>query len=116
MAVINNQISDLEEYKAMAYYRLSKDDKNEDKATDCESKVSDSILNQRKLVHAYLKNHPNITLVDEAYDDGYTGTNFDRPGFRAVLEKVQSGSINCVIVKDLSRIGREYIETGIYLK
>lgn len=116
MAVINNQVSDLEEYKAMAYYRLSKDDKNEDKATDCESKVSDSILNQRKLVHAYLKNHPNITLVDEAYDDGYTGTNFDRPGFRAVLEKVQSGSVNCVIVKDLSRLGREYIETGKYLE
>lgn len=116
MAVINNQVSDLEEYKAMAYYRLSKDDKNEDRIADSEGKISDSILNQRKLVHAYLQNHPNIILVDEAYDDGYTGTNYNRPGFQAVLEKVQSGSINCVIVKDLSRLGREYIETGKYLE
>ncbi|MCM1508542.1 MAG: recombinase family protein [Ruminococcus flavefaciens] len=116
MADINKQVSDLEEYKAIAYYRLSKDDKNEDRITDSDGRISDSILNQRKLVHAYLQNHPNITLVDEAYDDGYTGTNYDRPGFRSVLEKVQSGSVNCVIVKDLSRLGREYIETGKYLE
>lgn len=116
MAAINKQVSALDEYRAMAYYRLSKDDKNEDRSKDSEGEISDSILNQRKLVHAYLQNHPNITLVDEAYDDGYSGTNYDRPGFRAVLEKVQSGSINCVIVKDLSRLGREYIETGKYLE
>ena len=116
MAVINKQVPDLEEYRAMAYYRLSKDDKNEDRSRDSKGEISDSILNQRKLVHAYLQNHPGITLVDEAYDDGYSGTNYDRPGFRSVLEKVQSGSINCVIVKDLSRLGREYIETGKYLE
>lgn len=116
MAVIDKQILDLEEYRAIAYYRLSKDDKNEDRIKDSEGDISDSILNQRKLVHAYLRNHPGITLVDEAYDDGYTGTNYDRPGFRSVLEKVQSGSVNCVIVKDLSRLGREYIETGKYLE
>ena len=116
MAVINKEIPDVEEYRAMAYYRLSKDDKNEDRSRDSKGEISDSILNQRKLVHAYLQNHPGITLVDEAYDDGYSGTNYDRPGFRSVLEKVQSGSINCVIVKDLSRLGREYIETGKYLE
>ena len=116
MAVINKEIPDVEEYRAMAYYRLSKDDKNEDRSRDSAGEISDSILNQRKLVHAYLKNHPGITLVDEAYDDGYSGTNYDRPGFRSVLDKVQSGSINCVIVKDLSRLGREYIETGKYLE
>lgn len=116
MAVTTKQVPDLEEYRAMAYYRLSKDDKNEDRSKDSEGEISDSILNQRKLVHAYLQNHPGITLVDEAYDDGYSGTNYDRPGFRSVLKKVQSGSINCVIVKDLSRLGREYIETGKYLE
>ena len=116
MAVINKEIPDVEEYRAMAYYRLSKDDKNEDRSRDSKGEISDSILNQRKLVHAYLQNHPGITLVDEAYDDGYSGTNYDRPGFRSVLEKVQSGSVNCVIVKDLSRLGREYIETGKYLE
>ena len=116
MAVYEKQSFAPEEYRAMAYYRLSKDDKNEDRGRDREGRVTDSILNQRKLVHAYLKSHPGITLVDEAYDDGYSGTNYDRPGFRSVLEKVQSGSINCVIVKDLSRLGREYIETGKYLE
>lgn len=116
MAFRNEQIAESEEYRAIAYYRLSKDDKNEDRTGDRKGDVSDSILNQRKLVHAYLQHHPGITLVDEAYDDGYTGTNYDRPGFRSVLEKVRDGSVNCVIVKDLSRLGREYIETGKYLE
>lgn len=99
---------DLEEYDAIAYYRLSKDDgaKHE----------SDSIANQRKLVRAYLQKHPNIHLIEEAQDDGYTGTNYDRPGFRHVLDAIQSKRVNCVIVKDLSRLGREYIETGKYLE
>ena len=100
--------SDLESYNAMAYYRLSKEDGSHHE--------SDSISNQRKLIHAFLENNQNIKLVDEAYDDGYTGTNFDRPGFRAVLDAIHAGRINCVIVKDLSRLGREYIETGKYLE
>lgn len=99
---------DTDIYEAMAYYRLSKD--------DGAGKISDSISNQRKLIHAYVENHPNIKIVDEAYDDGYTGTNYNRPGFRAVLDAVKAGRVNCVIVKDLSRLGREYIETGKYLE
>lgn len=97
-----------EQYNAIAYYRLSKDDgaKHE----------SDSIANQRKLIRSFLQNNPNIHLIGEAQDDGYTGTNFDRPGFRDVLDAIQSKRANCVIVKDLSRLGREYIETGKYLE
>lgn len=97
-----------EQYDAVAYYRLSKDDgaKHE----------SDSIANQRKVIRAFLQNNPNIHLVEEAQDDGYTGTNYDRPGFRSVLHAIQSKRVNCVIVKDLSRLGREYIETGKYLE
>ena len=64
MAVRKKQVTGLEEYRAMAYYRLSKDDKNEDRSRDSEGEISDSILNQRKLVHAYLQNHPGITLVE----------------------------------------------------
>lgn len=107
-----NMIEDTEQqFFAVAYYRLSKEswakgNKNE----------SDSISNQRKLVHAYLKNRPNITLVGEEYDDGYTGSNYERPGFCAVLDRIHKGEVNCVIVKDLSRLGREYIETGKYLE
>ncbi|NBK78580.1 recombinase [bacterium D16-76] len=104
----NSNVSTETPCQAMAYYRLSKDDGN--------AHESDSIQNQRKLIHAYLQNHPYMELVDEAYDDGYTGTNYDRPGFRSVLEAINAGRVNCVIVKDLSRLGREYIETGKYLE
>lgn len=100
----------LDEYRAIAYYRLSKVDRNK-KASE-----SDSIANQRKLIQCYLERHPNIALVEEAYDDGYTGTNFNRPGFQKVLDAIQSGRVNCVIVKDLSRLGREYISVGAYLE
>lgn len=97
-----------DEFLAIAYYRLSKDDgKNHE---------SDSIANQRVLIREYVKNQPNITLVDEAFDDGYTGTNYDRPGFQKVMDAVNAGTVNCVIVKDLSRLGREYVETGKYLE
>ena len=96
------------EYYAIAYYRLSKDDRGKNE--------SDSIANQRKLMETYLENNPNIKKVDEAYDDGYTGTNFERPGFRVVMEAIESKRVNCVIVKDLSRLGREYIQVGNYLE
>ena len=86
-------------YEAIAYYRLSRDDGKEHE--------SDSIANQRALIREYLKTHPNIRLAEEAFDDGYTGTNYDRPGFQQVMEAVNSGRVNCVIVKDLSRLGRE---------
>lgn len=95
-------------YQAMAYYRLSKEDGTKHE--------SDSISNQRKLIHEYALRHDNIAIVDEAYDDGYTGTNYDRPGFQAVMDAINEKRVNCVIVKDLSRLGREYIETGKYLE
>ena len=85
-----------EEYRALGYYRLSK--------MDIGRQESDSIANQRKLVHSYLQDKPNIRLVDEAYDDGYTGTNYDRPGFQAVMAAVDEGRVNCVIVKDCCAI------------
>lgn len=105
---VNQAIQAEKRFEAIAYYRLSKDDGS--------SHESDSIANQRVLVHEYIKRHTNINLVDEAYDDGYTGTNFNRPGFQKVMDAVNAGKVNCVIVKDLSRLGREYIETGKYLE
>ena len=96
-------------YNVLAYYRLS--------AKDNRSKSeSDSIANQRKLIHDYIAQHKNMRIVKETFDDGYTGTNYDRPGFCSVMEAIKSGEIDCVIVKDLSRLGREYIETGRYLE
>ena len=95
-------------YKAAAYIRLS--------YTDDRSSESDSVGNQRKLIENFTANHPDIELVTEKIDDGYSGILFDRPAFKEMMQEVTDGTINCVIVKDLSRLGREYIETGRYLR
>ena len=95
-------------YTADAYYRLSKEDG--DKAE------SDSIVNQKALVREFLKVHSDIQIYKERVDDGYTGVNFERPSFQAMLEDIKSGTVNCVIVKDLSRFGRNYIEAGRYIE
>lgn len=95
-------------YTADAYYRLSREDG--DKAE------SDSIVNQKALVKEFLKEHPDIHIYEEKVDDGYTGVNFERPAFQSMLEDIKSGKVNCVIVKDLSRFGRNYIESGRYIE
>lgn len=93
------------------YLRLSKEDGD---LSTSSKEESNSISNQRKLIQNYLMQHPEMTFVQEYCDDGYTGTNFDRPSFIEMLEAIKAKKINCVIVKDLSRFGRDYIETGYY--
>ena len=95
-------------YMGCDYLRLSRDDG--DKAE------SDSIQNQRELINDFLKKHPEIKKVQEYVDDGYSGTNFDRPNFKRMMAEIEKGHIDCVIVKDLSRLGRNYIEMGKYLE
>ena len=95
-------------YKAAAYIRLS--------YTDDHSSESDSVSNQRKLIENFVEHNPDIEVVSEKIDDGYSGIIFDRPAFKEMMQDVTDGNINCVIVKDLSRLGREYIETGRYLR
>lgn len=77
---------------------------------------SDSIKNQRDLIHDYVAEHPELKLMMEGYDDGYIGTNFDRPHFQEMMAAIEAGKVNCVIVKDLSRFGRDHIEAGNYLE
>lgn len=89
-------------YKATAYIRLS--------YTDDHSSESDSVSNQRKLIENFVEHNPDIEVVSEKIDDGYSGIIFDRPAFKEMMQDVTDGNINCVIVKDLSRLGREYIE------
>lgn len=95
-------------YKAAIYLRLSRDD-GEDKAE------SDSISNQRALILDYVSRLDDVEVVCEMVDDGYSGSNFDRPGFNQLLEAIDKKEINCVIVKDLSRFSRDYIGSGIYV-
>ncbi len=75
---------------------------------------SNSIHNQKELISDYHKNHPELIYVKTYVDDGYSGTNFDRPAFQRMMQDAQNGFINCIIVKDLSRLGRDYIEMGRY--
>lgn len=87
--------------------RLSRDD---DKAGE-----SMSIENQRIILQKYVAEH-NGTIVDEYIDDGWSGTNFDRPDVKRLLNDAQSGKIDTIIVKDLSRFGRNYIQVGQYIE
>ena len=98
----------MECWNTAGYLRLSREDG--DKAE------SDSIANQRRLLEQYISAHPELHLVEFYQDDGYTGTNFDRPAFRTMEQEIAKGRINCVVVKDLSRFGRDYIEMGRYLE
>ena len=95
-------------YRCYCYGRLSKEDGDKPE--------SGSIKNQRDLLHDFLARRPDLELVMEGYDDGYTGTNFSRPYFIQMLKAIEDGIVNCVVVKDLSRFGREYIEAGQYLE
>ena len=94
-------------WKAAVYVRLSKDDgkKNE----------SNSIVTQKEIIKEYLKLHSDIEIHDFYVDDGWSGTNFDRPGFLRMKEDILAGRVNCVIVKDLSRFGRNAADSGNYI-
>ena len=91
------------------YLRVSLEDRQ--KGDDRES---DSIENQRQLIRRYIMEDDTLKGLpsEEFTDDGYTGTNFDRPAVREMLELAKSGKISCIIVKDLSRFGRNYLDVG----
>ena len=90
------------------YVRLSRE--------DGDKRESNSVVNQKKLLNYYVENHEELLSSSFFIDENYTGTNFDRPGFQRMLKDVKSGDINCIIVKDLSRLAREYIGAGHYLE
>ena len=95
-------------YKAGAYIRLSREDGNK-------FEESNSIKNQRELIKQYIDEQDDISIYEYYADDGKTGTNFDRPGFQKLIKDMNDRKIDCIIVKDLSRFGRNYIEVGRYL-
>lgn len=87
-------------YKAIKYIRLS--------YTDDKTVESDSVANQRRLIDDYIARHPEIEVVAEKIDDGYSGVLFDRPAFQEMMQMIEQGEANCVIVKDLSRLGQHH--------
>ena len=90
------------------YVRLSVEDNGKSE--------SESLENQRELLEQYVKSNPELALADVYEDNGFTGTDFSRPAFQRMLEDAQKGKITCIVVKDLSRLGRNYVEAGNYLE
>ena len=90
------------------YVRLSRE--------DGDKVESESIVSQKNILSDFLSKDPDIQVVDTFVDDGYSGTNFDRPAFQRMMGMVKEKKINCIIVKDLSRLGRNYIEVGNYVE
>ena len=95
-------------FNVAIYIRLSREDGDKEE--------SDSVGNQRKLLTEYVSRHDNFILYDIYIDDGFTGTNFNRPAFQKMIADIEDKKVNCVVVKDLSRFGRDYIDTGRYLE
>lgn len=101
-------------YAAAVYLRLSKEDG--DVCDNIHKEESNSITNQKRLIHDFLKGREDIHVFKEYVDDGYTGSDFQRPSFQEMIKDMEAGKVNLIIVKDLSRFGREYIEAGRYLQ
>ena len=96
------------QYNTALYMRLSRDDETFGDSV--------SIETQRTTLTQYVREHPEFHVVSEFVDDGWSGTNFERPQFKRMMDEIEAGNINCLITKDLSRFGREHIMMGYYLE
>lgn len=105
----NTYLSGIDFYVGI-YIRLSQEDKDKKYESD-----SESVINQKELLRSYV-NSNNFNLVGEYVDDGFSGTDFERPGFKKLLNDIKNKKINCVVVKDLSRLGRDHVMTGYYME
>lgn len=99
-------------WSVAVYIRLSQEDNDNGEI----KQESNSITSQKNLLKEFVEEHNDLIIYDTYIDDGYTGTDFNRPGFQQLLEDMRKGNIDCVLVKDLSRLGRNYIEVGNYIE
>jgi len=95
-------------WNTCGYVRLSREDGDKEE--------SNSVTGQKDLIRDYFSHHPELREYGMKVDDGYTGSNFDRPAFQEMMAEVKAGKINCIVVKDLSRFGREHLDAGEYLE
>ena len=101
------EIENPADYQAGLYIRLSKEDENEG--------PSESVSNQKSLLEEFVRQH-RLQVFDTYIDDGWSGTNFDRPAFQRLIADIEAKKVNMVLTKDLSRLGRDYILTGHYME
>ena len=95
-------------WNATLYLRLSRDDGDKEE--------SNSITGQRELLRDYISQHPELREYAVRVDDGFSGSTFERPSFQKMIEDVRAGRTDCIIVKDLSRFGRNYLDAGEYIE
>lgn len=95
-------------WNATLYLRLSRDDGDKEE--------SNSITGQRELLRDYISQHPELREYAVRVDDGFSGSTFERPSFKKMIEDVKAGRTDCIIVKDLSRFGRNYLDAGEYIE
>jgi DNA invertase Pin-like site-specific DNA recombinase len=95
-------------YNTSLYARLS--------VLDSGKEAGESIVNQEELLSSYIDEHSELTLKKVFIDNGETGVNFDRPAWNDLMKECEQGNINCIVIKDLSRLGRNFIETSDYLE
>ena len=103
-----NRVNSYRNIRVAKYIRLSREDGDD--------RESESVENQRDIIDNYILEHEELIEAGEYVDDGYTGTNFNRPGFQKMLKDIEEEKIDCIITKDLSRFGRDHIDTGYYLE
>lgn len=103
-----NRVNSYRNIWVAKYIRLSREDGDDQE--------SESVENQRDIIDNYILEHEELIEAGEYVDDGYTGTNFNRPGFQQMLKDIEEEKIDCIITKDLSRFGRDHIDTGYYLE
>lgn len=108
----NENIISKKIWSVALYIRLSQEDEDNGK----EKQESNSVTSQKALLNEFVEERDDLIVYDTYIDDGFTGTDFNRPSFQRLLEDMRNGRINCVIIKDLSRLGRNYIEVGNYIE
>ncbi|MCI9002949.1 MAG: recombinase family protein [Oscillibacter sp.] len=102
------KISTEQVWNTCGYVRLSREDGDKEE--------SNSVTGQKDLIRDYMTRHPELRECGMKVDDGYTGSNFERPAFQEMMAEVKAGKINCIVVKDLSRFGRDHLGVGEYLE
>ncbi|SHK00705.1 recombinase family protein [Hespellia stercorisuis] len=105
---MKNSNDDTRQLNTAIYIRLSREDGDKDE--------SNSVTHQREILLRYIRDHSDLKLYDEYVDDGYSGTNFQRPGFERMLSDIKNHKISCILVKDLSRFARDYVMAGMYIE
>ena len=104
----DNSLKSTKTWRACGYVRLSHEDGDKEE--------SNSITGQKNLIRDFFSRHPELEECGMAVDDGFSGSSFERPAFRKMMDDVRAGKIDCIVVKDLSRFGRNYLDAGEYIE